>query len=453
MTKIGRALLLVDDNIANRMILRQYLENDFEEILEAENGEIARTMILDRSLPIDLAILDLIMPVMGGIDLLRFLREHNSTVPILVCSASSHLQPAIEAMRLGARDYLEKPFEPELLCARVRTALSEQVLRRENESLRSTIRSRPGPFSLVGSSAAMGKILPVLTKVARSSCTVLVQGETGTGKEMAARAIHHLGPRTNEPFQVIDCGSLSPTLVESELFGHEKGAFTGALTRKAGLFQSAGRGTVFLDEIGELPLAIQARLLRVLQERQIRPVGSTNYAPFEARLVAATNRDLAAEVKTGNFREDLFHRLNVVAVTMPPLRDRREDIPALVEYFLSKLALPDQEVPLVSVETMSALRAYSWPGNIRELENAIERAINLAEGGELVLEDILPSGAEIHDPPSSFGSDQLFSLGEIERQTILRALEASNGNRRVAAELVGIGEATLYRKLKEYGVT
>lgn len=453
MNKMGRALLLVDDNVANRMILRKYLEEDFEEILEAENGEVARAMLLDRPTSIDLVILDLIMPVMGGIDLLRLLRERNLSVPVLVCSASSHLQPAIEAMRLGARDYIEKPFEPELLRARVRGALSEHLLRRENETLRTAMRSRPGPFSLVGSSEAMSKILPILTKVARSSCTVLVQGETGTGKEMAARAIHYLGPRANEPFQVIDCASLTPSLVESELFGHEKGAFTGALTRKPGLFQSAGRGTVFLDEIGELPAAIQARLLRVLQERQIRPVGATGYVPFEARLVAATNRDLAAEAKSGNFREDLFHRLNVVAVTMPPLRDRREDIPALVEYFLTKLALADREVPMISGETMSALRSYSWPGNIRELENSLERAINLADGGELLLEDILPSGAEIYDPPSSFGAEQLYSLGEIERQTILRALDASNGNRRVAAELVGIGEATLYRKLKEYGVT
>jgi DNA-binding NtrC family response regulator len=242
-------------------------------------------------------------------------------------------------------------------------------------------------------------------------------------------------------------------VVESELFGHEKGAFTGALTRRTGLFQSAGKGTVFLDEIGELPLAIQARLLRVLQERQIRPVGSAGYMPFDARLVAATNRDLAAEVKAGNFREDLFHRLNVVAVTMPPLRDRKDDIPALVEYFLSKHALPDREPPMVTSETMSALRSYAWPGNIRELENALERAINLADGDELLREDILPAGTEVFDPPSSHGMEQIYSLDQVERQAIFRALEASHGNRRMAAELAGIGEATLYRKLKEYGVT
>lgn len=453
MNRMGRTLLLVDDNAANRMILHSYLGADFDEILEAENGEVARAILLDQATTVDLVILDLIMPVLGGLDLLRLMRERNLEIPVLVCSASSHLQPAIEAMRLGARDYVEKPFEPDLLRARVRGALAERVLRRENEVLRTAMRTRPGPFSLVGASEAMSRILPVLTKVARSGCTVLVQGETGTGKEMAARAIHHLGPRAQEPFQVIDCASLSPTVVESELFGHEKGAFTGALSRRTGLFQSAGKGTVFLDEIGELPMAIQTRLLRVLQERQIRPVGSAGYVPFEARLVAATNRDLAAEVKAGTFREDLFHRLNVVAVTMPPLRDRKDDIPALVEYFLSKHALPDREAPLVSGETMSALRSYPWPGNIRELENALERAINLADGDELLLEDILPGGVEVLDPPSSHGMEQIYSLEQVERQTIFRALEASHGNRRMAAELVGIGEATLYRKLKEYGVT
>ncbi|MEN9306656.1 MAG: hypothetical protein RL173_588 [Fibrobacterota bacterium] len=451
--KIGRTLLVVDDNPANRAILRGYLDDDFEEILEAENGEEARRILIDDGVDVDLAILDLIMPVLGGLELLRLLHARRPELPTLVCSASNHLQPAVEAMRLGARDYIEKPFEPELLRNRVRTILAERSLRRENESLRKQLQGMASPFSLVGSSTGLSQILVTIAKVARSNTTVLVQGESGTGKEMAARAIHYLGPRAGEPFQVIDCASLSNSVLESELFGHEKGAFTGAVSRRMGLFQIAGKGTVFLDEIGELPLETQSRLLRVLQERQIRPVGSANYVPFEARLVAATNRDLAVEVKAGRFREDLFHRLNVVAITMPPLRERKSDIPALVEFFLTKHAIVGNQPGIVSMDTMGQLRAYPWPGNIRELENSIERALNLADGEELTINDILGGNAESNEPVSDFGQDQIYSLNELEKNAILRAIQASGGNRRVAADLVGIGEATLYRKLKEYGIT
>ena len=451
--KLGRTLLVVDDNPANRMILRGYLEGDFEEVLEAEHGEAALSLLADQGVEVDLMIVDLIMPVLGGLELMRLLHARKLEVPTLVCSASSHLQAAVEAMRLGARDYIEKPFEPELLRNRVRAILSERSLRRENESLRKQITSISSPFSLVGTSPGLAQVMLTIAKVARSATTVLVQGESGTGKEMAARAVHYLGPRVSEPFQVIDCASLSNSVLESELFGHEKGSFTGAVSRRVGLFQSAGKGTVFLDEIGELPPEMQSRLLRVLQERQIRPVGGTSYVPFEARLVAATNRDLASEVKQGRFREDLFHRLNVVAITMPPLRERKSDIPALVEFFLTKHAIVGNGDHQVSADTMAQLRAHPWPGNIRELENSIERALNLAEGEELTIEDILGTSNHAAEPVSDFGQDQIYSLSQLERQAIVRAVQASGGNRRVAADLVGIGEATLYRKLKEYGIT
>lgn len=450
--KIGQTALVVDDNPVNRMTLRGFLADLFEEILEADDGERAKSMLVDQCLEVDLVIVDLIMPVMGGMELLQLLRQRRPELGVLVCSANNHLQVAVEAMRLGARDYIEKPFEPELLRNRVLSILGERTLRRENEHLRRQLHNASTPYSLVGSSSGLSQVRLTLAKLARTSTTVLVQGESGTGKEMAARALHSLGPRSAEPFQVIDCASLSPSVLESELFGHEKGAFTGALAKRPGLFQAAGKGTVFLDEIGELPLEMQARLLRVLQERQIRPVGGASYIPFEARLVAATNRDLATEVKNGRFREDLYHRLNVVVITMPPLRERREDIPMLVENFLSKHAI-DGRPSMVSLETMGKLRAHAWPGNIRELENSIERAINLAEGEELSAADIIQDQRHLKDPPSEFGMEQIFSLNQLERDAILRAIQASGGNRRVAADLVGIGEATLYRKLKEYGIT
>ncbi|MEN9307264.1 MAG: hypothetical protein RL173_1196 [Fibrobacterota bacterium] len=400
--KPGRILLVADDDPVSREIVRGVLSNDFEEVVDASNGLEARDILVERGSAIDLVVLDLHMPLLDGVSLLRELRERGLAVPVLVCSASSDLKDAVEAMKMGAKDYFEKPFETEIIRSRVRAILTEKQLRTDNESLRRELERRRAPISLVGSSPGISEVLLSIAKVARSTCTVLIRGETGTGKEMAARAVHEVGPRRGEPYQAIDCASLSATLVESELFGHEKRAFTGAQARRTGLFQSAGKGTVFLDEVGELPLEIQAKLLRVLQERQIRPIGGSAYFPFEARLVAATNRDLAAEVKRGRFREDLFHRLNVVVLTMPPLRERRTDIPSLVEFFLTKHTPPGAMPKYIGTKTLKILQTYPWPGNIRELENAIERAVNLAEGEELVPEDILPSsGGKFEEPPRS----------------------------------------------------
>jgi DNA-binding NtrC family response regulator len=288
--KPGRILLVADDDLVSREIVRGVLSNDFEEVVDASNGLEARDILVERGSAIDLVVLDLHMPLLDGVSLLRELRERGLAVPVLVCSASSDLKDAVEAMKMGAKDYFEKPFETEIIRSRVRAILTEKQLRTDNDSLRRELERRRAPISLVGTSSGISDVLLSIAKVARSTCTVLIRGETGTGKEMAARAVHEVGPRRGEPYQVIDCASLSASLVESELFGHEKGAFTGAQARRTGLFQSAGKGTVFLDEVGELPLEIQAKLLRVLQERQNRPIGGSAYFPFEARLVAATNR-------------------------------------------------------------------------------------------------------------------------------------------------------------------
>lgn len=447
---LPNTLLIVDDDEVNRMMTRGSLESRFDRVLEASSGTEALGLILERNEPISLVLLDLLMPGMDGIEVLRTLRARGVGTPVIVCSANHRINLALEAIRLGAKEYVEKPIQPEKLLRSVDAVLSGWVRSHPHGE---AVDSR---FSLVGKSPALMRVKQTIDKVARSDCTVFIHGESDTGKEMVARAIHYLGPRASDPFQVVDCGSLSSSLLESELFGHEKDAFTGANARRVGLIQAAGNGTVFLDEIGDLPLEMQARILRALQDRQIRPLGSNEYVEFKARLVAATNRDLAPEVRKGRFREDLFHRLNVVMIEIPPLRERKEDIPALVEFFLAKHAIPGSPTPALSGGAMTEIVDHPWPGNIRELENAIERAINLADGDELTSSDIIPPPSGLDEP----GSDPAVSpeppapraLEDLERDAIERAITASKGNRRIAARLVGISEATLYRKLRQYGM-
>ena len=457
---LTRTVLVVDDHDSVRQALAILLSKDFDRILEASDGQAALDL-LEAEPEIDLVLLDVNMPGMDGLECLSRLRAKGSDVPVLIISGDSGLDSVVEAMRRGATDFFPKPFQSEIVLKKVRSVLLERATRSENQRLRHLLSGGLAPFSLLGNSVAMRRLLPSLKKLASSPTTVLITGESGTGKEMAARALHSLGSRATEPFAVVDCGALTPTVIESELFGHEKGSFTGAHARKTGLFLSAGKGTVFLDEIGELPLEVQAKLLRVLQERQVRPVGMEAWFPLEARVVAATNRDLAEEVHTGRFRQDLFYRLNVVNVEMPPLRKRLEDLPILIQYFLGKHALPDRPEFTLPEEEIRKLQGYRWPGNVRELENSIERAVNLVEGTVLYAEDILPEDWG-EEPPSSMvlettpppggelAATPALRLSDLERQAIEEALRRTGGSRRQAARMLGIGEATLYRKLKEF---
>jgi DNA-binding NtrC family response regulator len=302
---------------------------------------------------------------------------------------------------------------------------------------------------LIGESPPMQRLYELIGKVSQSTSPVLLLGESGTGKELVARAIHSMGPRREAPFAPVDCSALVATLVESELFGHIKGAFTGAGHTKQGLFEVASNGTLFLDEIGDFPLELQAKLLRALQEKEIRPVGSTERIPMDVRVIAATNRDLEAAIRSGRFRQDLYFRVNVVQIKLPPLRERKTDIPLLVDYFLEKFSGPSQPARTISAEAMRRLMAYDWPGNVRELENAIERAIAMADGPNLGVDDlplVLQHAWAQCDPEST----DLVSLEELERRTILQALQKTGGDRLAAARLLGIGKTTLYRKLKQY---
>jgi len=320
----------------------------------------------------------------------------------------------------------------------------------ENRVLREQLRTRPGFGGLIGVSAKMQRLYKMIEKVSQHNYPVLILGESGTGKELVARSIHFMGVRQKKPFVPVDCSGLVPTLIESELFGYVKGAFTGAQHARAGLLETGNGGTVFLDEIGDLPVDLQAKLLRALQEREIRPVGATDRVRIDIRIIAATNRDLELAIRTGGFRQDLYFRLNVVQLKLPPLRERKSDIPLLVSSFLEKFSDPQRPLRTISEDAMRRLMAYDWPGNVRELENAVERAVALGSGPILHMGD-LPSNLQQGGSDKSLDSDELTTLDEMERRAILRALRETNGDKLAAARLLGIGKTTLYRKLKQYG--
>jgi two-component system response regulator HydG len=365
-------------------------------------------------------------------------------------------------MRIGAGDYLTKPFALEQL-----TAVLSQSSRRlhfdiEGRKLRERLRTERGMGDMIGTSSAMEKVYRILAKVASSNHPVLILGESGTGKELVARSIHTSGPHASRPFVPVDCGALVPTLIESELFGHIKGAFTGANRTKEGLLTSAEGGTVFLDEIGELPLDLQAKLLRALQEKEVRPVGATHSVPISARVLAATNRDLNAMVAQGQFRKDLYFRLNVVNLKIPPLRDRREDIPVLAEYFLDRVRRESGETHSFSEDALRLLLEYDWPGNVRELQHAVERTCAMSSGPVLHTVD-LPTQLQNFNAHrreaqrsgqigSRQGDDSVISIADMEKQAILETIRQLKGDKLMAARLLGIGKTTLYRKLKEYGL-
>ncbi len=419
------------------------------------------------------AIVDLLMPRMDGLQLLPEIRRMGPATQVLMLTGTGTIQTAVAAMRMGASDFIEKPFDQVALREKVHAGI--RVWAAKRAAVGSAATSGQADQHLIGESEAMKAILDLARRMSDNDALVLIQGESGTGKEQFAKAVHDGSRLASEPFVPIDTSTLGASVVESELFGHTKGAFTGAHSTRQGLLRAAGRGTVFLDEVGDLPLELQTRLLRVLQERTVRPVGSERAYPVEARLMAATHRNLLDAVNRGEFRDDLYHRLNVVAVTMPPLRDHKEDIASLASHFLRKYGKKRPELTSVSAEALTALRAYDWPGNVRELENAILRAVVIGTSDTIRVDDLpahiatggaseyAPADKRISDstPDSPLAADSQRAggsplaggtLAAYERDAIVAALEAAHGNRTLAAEILDIGVATLYRKIRKYQI-
>jgi DNA-binding NtrC family response regulator len=443
----GFSILVVDDDVATRDICADIALEVGLAVHSVPTTEQALELLDQAS--VDILITDIKFPGLGGLELLKRVRADYPQVAVLVLTQYDTTENAIEATRLGAADYLAKPFHIEELRTKLDRILCTVELDQENRVLREQLRTRPGFGGLIGTSPKMQRVYRMIEKVSQHNYSVLILGESGTGKELVSRSIHFSGSRRNKPFVPVDCSGLVPTLIESELFGHVKGAFTGAQHSRTGLLESAGGGTVFLDEIGDLPIDLQAKLLRALQEREIRPVGATERVHIDVRVIAATNRDLEAAIRTGGFRQDLFFRLNVVQITLPPLRERKSDIPLLVSSLLEKFSDQGRPIRTISEDAMRRLISYDWPGNVRELENAIERALALSSGPILHIGD-LPSNLQ-HTSDQEFPEpDQLITLDEMERRAILRALRETSGDKLAAARLLGIGKTTLYRKLKQY---
>jgi DNA-binding NtrC family response regulator len=398
-------------------------------------------------------LLDLKLPGASGLEALREVKKRRPDAAVIIITGYATVASAVQAMKQGAFDYLTKPFTLEELRVLLERATEELKRITQKRALREDLRSRQGFASLVGKAPEMERLYRIISKAAQSTHPVLVIGESGTGKELVARSIHYSGPNRDKPFIPVDCGSLVPTLIESELFGYVRGAFTGAVRSKEGLLQIANGGTVFLDEIGELPVDLQAKLLRAIQEHEIRPVGSTKRIPIDVRILAATNRDLETEVAEGNFRRDLYFRLNVLTLRIPPLRERKQDIPILVEHFLERLNRSNSAKKLMSEEALKALMNYDWPGNVRELENCIERTWALSSGQTLNFPDLPTYIKNTHEMktngPEAVGP-KIIPLADLEKKAILEAIEQLRGDKLLAAKMLGIGKTTLYRKLKEY---
>jgi DNA-binding NtrC family response regulator len=441
-------LLVVDDEETTReLCLTVAQQAGLRATSVASAEEALETIELSA---IDIVLTDLKLPGKSGLALLKQLNELHPEIAVIVLTQYGTIDSAIEATKTGALDYVTKPFRVEELRARLEHAMHEVDLQQENRLLREQVlHGQPGFGKLIGLSPKMQRIYRTIEKVSTHDYPVLVLGESGTGKELVARSLHLLGPRKDGPFVPVDCSSLVPTLIESELFGYVRGAFTGALQSKQGLLEAANGGTVFLDEIGDMPTDLQARLLRALQEREVKPVGSTERRRINVRIVAATNRDLEAAIQAGTFRQDLYFRLNVVQIKLPPLRDRKSDIPMLVAAFLEKYSPSDEAVRCISSDTMRRLMAHDWPGNVRELENAIERAVAMSSGPVIHVAD-LPSNLQISASERVPGRDEFLPLEELERRAILRTLRETSGDKVAAARMLGIGKTTLYRKLKQY---
>jgi two-component system, NtrC family, response regulator AtoC len=449
-------LLIVDDEQSIRRLCMTVGEALGFVCLEAASGESALAVLEEQ--PAHMILTDMVMPHMSGLEFLEKVKKMLPRTEVAVMTGHGSIETAVQAMKLGAYDYISKPFSPlEELRLFLRRMAEKVRLVEENQFLRDRMDTETQLHGIVGSSAKIQDVLRMVSRLKDTRTPVLITGESGTGKELVARAIHFRGAFANRPFVAVDCGSLVPTLIESELFGYEKGAFTGALKARTGLFQSADGGTIFLDEIGELPLEMQAKLLRVLQEKEARPVGSNQPVKVDVRVIAATNRDLEKEYRTGTFRKDLYFRLNVVTLHVPPLRERRSDIPMLAHWFLDRCAA-GRSVQVTN-SAMKSLLQYDWPGNVRELENCVERALALGNQQKIDVDDLPPaiaSTAPASEPattpsPSSPGYSTT-DLEDIERTTIERVFQQVKGDKALAGKMLGISRATLYRKLKRYNI-
>lgn len=434
-----KSILVVDDEKSQREILEMILSGEGYDVTTASSGEAAMKFVADRHF--DLVLTDLKMTGMTGLDLLKELTDFDKSIIVILLTAHGTVDSAVDALRLGAFDYLQKPFEREKLLETISRALNKL----------STIDAE-----IVSESPEMDKVKKLILKVAHSNSTVLIRGESGTGKELIARSIHTNSPRSSEVFQAVNCAAINENLLESELFGHEKGSFTGAIGEKKGLFEVADGGTLFLDEIGELDISLQAKILRALQEKQIRRVGGTREISTDVRVVAATNRDLLQMTQDGRFREDLYYRLNVLSIELPALRERRSDIPVLINYFLEKHTRGTSRKVTIEAAARKLLENYSYPGNVRQLESAIERAILLSENNTITFEDLPPEMTRESAPASA---DDLFKLPaegvnfeDVERSLIMQAMERTDNNITKSAKLLGLTFRTLQYRLEKFGI-
>jgi len=447
-------VLVVEDERSVRECCREVARSLGFSTHVAESRDEAYRALENAS--IDVVMLDLRLPGNNGLEVLREIKRRRPEAVVIVMTGFGTVQSAVQAMKLGAYDYITKPFNFEELRIELERVSSHLKLTAENRLLREQLRSRQGFGQLIGHSPEMEKLYRIIAKAAHSSHPVLILGDSGTGKELVARSIHYAGPYRDKPFIPVDCGSLVPTLIESELFGHVRGAFTGAMRPKEGLLATAEGGTVFLDEVGELPIDLQAKLLRAIQEKEVRPVGGTRAVPINVRILAATNRDLELAVSQGTFRRDLYFRLNVLTLRIPPLRERRQDIPLLIGHFLDKTNnSSDMQKHTVSDEALRLMLDYDWPGNVRELENCVQRVCTTCSLPTIQAAD-LPTEVrnfrvEVIRGDSASDSTAITPLDELEKRAILHAIEVLSGDKLEAAHRLGIGKTTLYRKLKEYG--
>jgi two-component system, NtrC family, response regulator len=450
MHDMAHRILVVDDEQNARDGLTTILREEGYEVVEAADGE-AGSEKLTQFNP-DAVLCDIKMPRMDGLSLLKKVRGDGFDTPFIMVTAFGSIETAVEAMRSGAQDYITKPVDVSAVLVKLEKVLETRQLKRDNSMLRERLHERYRFNNIVGESGELQAVFDVVKRAAPTKATVLVLGESGTGKELVAQAIHEESPRRDKPFVKVNCAALSETLLESELFGHEKGSFTGAAGKREGRFELADGGTLFLDEIGDVTPALQVKLLRVLQQKEFERVGGTQTLKVDVRVVAATNKDLGAEVKVGKFREDLYYRLNVVSVTLPPLRKRKSDVPALVSHFIEKYnEVHGKTVKGLAPGTLNALLSYDWPGNVRELSNVVERAVVLARENELTSDDLPPT---MRGPrPKDRSPDTLIpgaTLYEIEREAILRTLEMVDGSTSRAADILGISVRKIQYRLKEY---